>query len=181
DPEGFSLTAFRAALANRGGSSVKTILDQELDQPTDMDLMIGLPQQQAGHWTAALHNVGSFEARVTVAAITSNGQRLTTETTVPAHDFGQATFQSPANIVRVEVDPDKLYPQIDYTNDVAPRPVETAASLAEAMRLFGTQEYTKAETLIRQLLSAAPHMPEARVLLARALLTQKKIDEAERE
>ena len=181
DPEGFSLTAFRAAMASRGGSSVKTILDQELDQPTDMDLMIGLPRQQGSQWTAALRNVGSFDARVTVAAMTSNGQRLTTEATVPAHDFGQATFQSPANIVRVEIDPDKLYPQVDYTNDVAPRPVETAASLSEAMRLFGTQEYARAETLIRQLLSAEPHMQEARVLLARALLAQKKIDEAEHE
>ncbi len=181
DPEGFSLAGFRAALAGRGGSSVRAILDQELDQPTDMDLMVGLPQQKGSQWTAAVRNLGSFDVRVMVAAFTSSGQRLNVEASVPAHDFGQATFQSSANIVRVEIDPDKLYPQTDYTNDVAPRPVETAATLAEGMRLFGTQEYPKAETLIRQLLLAEPGMQEARVLLARALLAQKKNDEAERE
>jgi TolA-binding protein len=181
DAEGFSLARFRAALAGRGGSTLKTILDQELDQPTDMDLMVGLPQQQGGQWTAAVRNLGSFDVRVTVAATTSAGQRVTAEVTVPAHDFAQAIFQSPASLVRAEIDPDKLYPQIDYANDAAPRTVEVASSLAEAMRLFGTQEYAKAETLIRQLISAAPRLQEARVLLARALLAQKKTDEAERE
>src|SRR5256714_2694163 len=181
DSEGFSLARFRAALAGRGGSSLKTILDQELDQPTDMDLMVGLPQQHGSQWTAAVRNLGSLDARVNVTATTSAGQRISTDVTVPAHDFAQATFQSPSNLVRAEIDPEKLYPQIDYSNDAAPRTLEVAASLAEAMRLFGTQEYVKAEALIRQLLSAEPHMQEARVLLARALLAEKKTDEAERE
>jgi tetratricopeptide (TPR) repeat protein len=143
--------------------------------------MVGLPQQQGGQWTAALRNVGSFEVKIAVVATTNSGQRLTSEVTVPAHDFAQVAFQTPGPIARVEVDPNKLYPQIDYTNDVAPRPVEGASSLAEAMRLFGTQEYPKAEALARQLLTAEPRMQEARTLLARAQLAQNKIDEAERE
>jgi tetratricopeptide (TPR) repeat protein len=49
------------------------------------------------------------------------------------------------------------------------------------MRSFGTQEYAKAEGLARQLLAAAPNMQEARVLQARALLAQGKVEEAERE
>ena len=106
---------------------------------------------------------------------------MTTEATIPAQDFGQVSFQSAAPLTRVEIDPEKLYPQLDYTNDVAPRPVEANASIGEAMRLFGTQEYAKAEALTRQLLIAAPEMQEARVLFARALLAQNKIDEAERE
>ena len=179
--DGFSLARMRALLAERGGESLKTLLDQELDQPTDMDLMVGLPQQQAGQWTAALRNVGSFEARVTVAATTSSGQRLVTEATVPAHDFSQAKFQSTASLVRVEVDPDKLYPQLDYANDVAPRSVEIGSSLADVMRLLGGQEYVKAEALARQLLTISPRLQEARILLARVLLAQNKNDEAERE
>lgn len=181
ETDGLTLARLRATLNERGGAAVKTILDQELDQPTDMDLMVGLPKQQGGQWTAALRNVGSFAAKVTVAAMTNSGQRLTTEATIPAQDFGQVTFQSPAPITRIEVDPDKLYPQLDYTNDIAPRPVEITASLGEAMRLFGTQEYAKAEALTRQLVSAAPHMQEARVLFARAVLAQNKLEEAERE
>jgi tetratricopeptide (TPR) repeat protein len=181
DPDAFSLARVRATLGERGGPAFKTILDQELDQPTDMDLMVGLPQQQGGQWIAALRNVGSFEARVTVAATTGSGQRLLAETTIPAHDFGQVKFQSASNLVRVEVDPEKLYPQLDYTNDTAPRVAELAGSLSEVARLLGAQEYAKAETLARQLLIASPLMQEARILLARALLLQNKIDEAERE
>ena len=181
ETDGLTLARLRAALNDRGGAAVKAILDQELDQPTDMDLLIGVPRQEGGQWIAALRNVGSFPVKVTVAAVTSNGQRVTTEVTIPAQDFGQVSFQGAAPITRVEVDPEKLYPQLDYTNDVAPRPVETAASLGEAMRLFGTQEFAKAEALTRQLLTAAPDMQEARLLFARALLAQNKTDEAERE
>jgi len=181
DAEGFSLARFRAALSERGGATVKNILDQELDQSTDMDLLIGLPQQQGGQWTAALRNLGSFDAKVTVAGATSSGQRVTAEATVPAHDFAQVSFSSATPIARVEVDPEKLYPQLDYTNDVAPRPIEVSASLAEAMRLFGTQDYAKAEALTKQLMVVAPETQEVRVLFARALLAQNKIDEAERE
>jgi hypothetical protein len=54
---GLSLAALRTRLGEQGGSAFKTMLDQELDQPTDMNLMIGLPQQRAGEWVAALRNV----------------------------------------------------------------------------------------------------------------------------
>lgn len=181
ETDGLTLARLRGVLNDRGGATLKTILDQELDQPTEMDLLVGVPRQEGGQWVAALRNVGSFPVKVTVAAFTSNGQRVTTEVTIPAQDFGQVSFQSAAPITRVEVDPEKLYPQLDYTNDVAPRPVEASASLGEAMRLFGTQEHAKAEALTRQLLNGDPNMQEARVLLVRALLAQTKMDEAERE
>jgi tetratricopeptide (TPR) repeat protein len=100
---------------------------------------------------------------------------------VPPHDFGQATFNSPATVVKVEVDPEKYYPQLDYSNDVAPRAPEVAISLAEANRLYGTQEYAKSETLARQLLAASPGLQEARIVLGRALLAQNKNDDAEKE
>ena len=179
--EGFTLASLRAALSARGGATLKGILDSELDQATDMDLLIGLPQQESGKWTAALRNLGSFDAKVTVAGITSAGQKMTTEGIIPAHDFAQVSFSSPTAITRVEVDPEKLYPQLDYTNDVAPRQIEVSASLGEAMRLFGTQDYAKAESLTKQLVAIAPEMQEARVLFARALLAENKLDEAERE
>ncbi|HEX3084031.1 MAG TPA: hypothetical protein VHP99_05880 [Pyrinomonadaceae bacterium] len=141
--DGFNLAAVRAAFAARG-NALKTLLDQEFDQTTDLDLLAGLPVQQGGQWTAALRNLGSMEVTVNVAATTSSGQKVTTQATVPAHDFGQANFKAAASIVSVEVDPEKLYPQLDYANDVAPKVPEIAESLAEANRLFGTQEYAKA-------------------------------------
>jgi tetratricopeptide (TPR) repeat protein len=181
DEEGFNLTRARAVLAERGGPAVKGLLDQELDHPTDMDLMAGLPHQENGQWVAALRNLGSNEVTVSVAATTDSGQQVTVLATISAHDFAQAVFKTASRVVRVEVDPEKLYPQIDYENDIAPRPVEVAGSLAEATRLFGAQEYVKADALARSLLAAAPRMQDARILFARILLAENKTDEAERE
>jgi tetratricopeptide (TPR) repeat protein len=181
DPDGLTLAAARAAFSARGGNSLKGLLDQELDQITDMDLMAGLPVQQAGQWTAALRNLGSMDVTVNVAATTSGGQRLISQATVPGHDFGQAIFKNASNITSVEIDPEKFYPQLDYANDVAPRVPEVAASLAEANRLYGAQEYAKVEALARQMLSASPRAQEARIILGRALLAENKNEEAERE
>ncbi len=178
--DGLTLAAARAAF-NARGNALKTALDQELDQTTDLDLLAGLPVQQGGQWSAALRNLGSMEVTVNVAATTSTGQRIITQATVPGHDFGQASFKNAANIVSVEIDPEKLYPQLDYSNDVAPKVPEVAESLAEANRLFGAQEYAKAEALARQMLAASPRSQEARIVLGRTLLGANKNDEAERE
>lgn len=180
DADGFTLAAARAAFAARN-SSVKALLDQELDQTTDMDLMAGLPVQQGGEWSAALRNLGSMDVTVNVAATSNTGLRVTTQATIPAHDFGKAVFKNASNVVSVEVDPEKLYPQLDYANDVAPRIPEVAESLSEANRLYGAQEYAKAEALARQMLAASPRSQEARIVLGRALLAENKNDEAERE
>jgi len=181
DSEGLSLTRARAVFVERGGAAMKTLLDQQLDQSTDMDLMAGLPHMEGGQWTAALRNLGSTDVTVSVLATTDTGQQVIAQGTVPAHDFGQVTFKNASRIVRVEIDPEKFYPQTDYSNDAAPRSAELATSLAEATRLFGAQEYAKAEALTREMLSASPRMQEARIVLARALLAQNKTDEAERE
>ncbi len=181
DPEGLSLARVRSGFAERGGASMKTLLDQQLDQSTDTDLMAGLPHIEGGEWIAALRNLGSIEVTVNVKATTDTGQQFTAQATIPAHDFGQVTFKNASKIVRAEVDPEKFYPQTDYANDVAPRGLELASSLAEATRLFGAQEYAKAEALAREMLVGSPRMQEARIVFARALLAQNKTDEAERE
>ena len=179
--DGLSLARARAAFVERGGSSLKTVLDQELDQPTDMDLMAGLPQQQGGEWIAALRNLGAFDATVNVTATTNSGQSITAQAKVPAHDFGQVSFKNTPGIVRIEIDPEKFYPQLDYANDVAPKAPDVAVSLAEATRLYGAQEFAKAGALARQLLAASPKLQEGHVILGRALLAENKTDEAERE
>lgn len=181
DPEGMSLARARIIFAAKGPETLKALLDQELDQPTDMNLMAGLPRNESGQWLAALRNLGSIEATVNVAGAVAGGQTVVTSATIPAHDFGQAVFKTSAAVVRVEVDPEKFYPQLDYSDDVAPRAVDAGASLAEATRLFGAQEFAKSEKLARDLLTAFARMNEARIVLARSLLAQNRIDEAERE
>jgi hypothetical protein len=181
DAEGLSLARARGIFAEQGGAALKTVLDHELDQTTDMDLMAGLPHLEGGQWIAALRNLGSIEATVTISATTDNGQRVNAQGTIPAHDFAQIVFKNASRIVRAEVDPEKFYPQTDYANDAAPHSVEVATGLAEATRLFGAQEYAKAEALARELLASSPRLQEARIVLARTLLAESKVDDAERE
>lgn len=177
---GLSLNTLRTRLAEQGGAAFAAMLDQELDQPTDLNLMIGVPQQRAGEWVAALRNMGSFEATVNVTAVTDRGEQLKVETTVPAQNFGEAVFKTTAKIVRVEIDPDKLYPQLDYADDIIPRNRDVGDLTVEARRLLGVQDFAGTERAAREILAASPQVQEARILLARALLGQNKLDEAEK-
>ena len=177
---GMTLAGMRDALVARGGDSLKAVLDQQLDQLVDTDLMVGLPQQRGAEWVSALRNVGSIDVTVSVAATTDRGERILAEATIPAKNFAQAVFKTPAQIVRVEVDPDKLYPQLDYGNDVMPRAKDLSQALNEAQLQLGGQDFIKAEATARAMLVAAPRFQEAQIILGRALLGQNRIDEAEK-
>jgi len=177
---GINLAALRKALADRGGEKIKTLLDQQLDQVTDLDLMIGMPQQRGSEWASALRNLGSTDAVTTVRATTASGEQLAVDVTVPARNFSEAVFKTTAKIVRLEIDPDKLYPQLDYSNDSVPRARDLQEGLGEATRQFGAQDFVKAEAIAREILDQAPNMQEARIIRARALLSQNRIDEAEK-
>jgi hypothetical protein len=177
---GINLADLRKALGDRGGEKVKTILDQQLDQVTDMDLMIGMPQQRGAEWVAALRNLGSTDAATTARATITTGEQLSVEVIVPARNFSEARFKTSAKPVRLEIDPEKLYPQLDYANDSFPRARDLQEVLGEATRQFGSQDYVKAETIAREMLVQSPNMQEARTILGRALLGQGKTDEAEK-
>jgi tetratricopeptide (TPR) repeat protein len=82
--------------------------------------------------------------------------------------------------VRVEVDPDKLYPQVDYGNDMMPRGKELSQALNEASLQLGAQDFAKAEATARAMLAGAPRFQEGQIILARALLGQNKIEDAEK-
>lgn len=180
DPNGLNLQAVREALAARGGESLKALIDQQLDQVIDTDLLIGVPQQRGAEWVSALRNLGSIDVTVTVAATTDRGEQVTTEVTVPAKNFAEAVFKTPAKIVRVEVDPDKFYPQLDYGNDAVPRGKDLSQALNEATLQLGGQDYAKAEATARAMLATAPRFQEAQILLARAVLGQNRTDDAEK-
>ena len=177
--DGTTLTAVREALVARGGEALKALVDQQLDQVVDTDLMVGLPTQRGAEWVSALRNIGSIDVAVTVAATTDRGERVLAEATVPAKNFGEAVFKTASKIVRVEVDPDKLYPQLDYGNDAVPRSKDLPEALNETSLQLGAQDYAKAEATARAMLAAAPRFQDARFLLARALLGQNKVEEAE--
>lgn len=177
---GLTLPSVREALVVRGGESLKALLDQQLDQVVDTDLLIGLPTQRGADWVSALRNLGSIDVTVPVVATTDRGEQVRTEATVPAKNFGEAVFKTASKIVRVEVDPDKLYPQLDYGNDVVPRAKDLTQALNEAYLQLGASDFAKAEGTARAMLASAPRFQEAQIILARALLGQGKLDEAEK-
>jgi tetratricopeptide (TPR) repeat protein len=180
NPNGMTLASIRAALVQRGGEALKQLLDQQLDQVIDTDLLIGQPQARGSEWVSALRNLGSIDVTVTVAATTQRGETVLAEAMVPARNFGEAVFKTTTPIVRVEIDPEKLYPQTDYGNDTVPRVRDLPDALNEASLQLGAQDYVKAEAAAREMLVSAPRLQEARILVARALLGQNKLDEAEK-
>jgi len=180
NPNGVTLASFRAALSSKGGAAVQSLLDQQLDQVIDTDLMVGLPQQRGAEWVSALRNLGSLDVTVPVIATTDRGEVITSQVTIPAKNFSEVVFKTTARIVRVEVDPEKLYPQTSYGNDVVPHNKDLNDALNDAAAQLGAQEFAKAEVTARELLTAAPRLQEARILLARAMLGANKLDEAEK-
>ncbi len=159
----------------------KEVVDYMLDQVTDMNLQAGLPQAAGGEWKVALRNTGPIDVTVDVAARLENGETLSAPVTIKAKSFGEMNFRTPSRIVRVEIDPEKLYPQNDYSDDIAPREFTDSDLLLAVKREFDRQEFATAEKNARQVLAEFPRFDDVRVLLGRSLLAQNKISEADRE
>ena len=171
-----TLAEFRAA-----NSANKEFLDYMLDQITQTNLRVGLPQTAGAESKVALLNAGGVDVTVNVTAVLSNGERMTAPTTVRAKSFGDVVFKTANKINRVEVDPEKLYPQTDYSDDVAPREVTDSDLLLAVKRSFDKQEYAAAETTALAVLREVPRFDDVRVLLGRSLLAQGKNADAEKE
>ncbi len=162
-------------------SSNKDFLDYAFDQITDMDLLVGLPQVSGSETKAALRNTGSVDATVDIAATTANGEKLKTSVTIAKQSFGEAVFKTTNKIVRIEVDAEKLYPQLDYSDDVAPREFDESDLLLYTKKPFDKQDFANAEKNARLVLRDNPRFDDVRVLLARSLLAQNKNADAEKE
>jgi tetratricopeptide (TPR) repeat protein len=146
-----------------------------------MNLLIGLPQVVGADTKMALQNRGAIDAAVEVVATTDKGEKLNTTVTIPAKNFGEAVFKTSGKIVRAEVDAEKLYPQIDYSEDVAPREYDDSDLLLFVKRAFDKQDFAGAEKNARVVLRSFPRFDDARVLLARSLLASGRAAEAEKE
>lgn len=162
-------------------SAQKDFLDYSLDQITDMDLLIGLPQTVGGDTKMNLRNSGSIDAVVDVLATTASGEKLRASTTIPKQNFGEVIFKTTSKVVRVEVDADKLYPQLDYSNDVKPLEIDESDLLLFVKKPFDKQDYATAEKNARLVLRDNSRYDDVRVLLGRSLLAQNKTADAEKE
>lgn len=162
-------------------SSQSIFLDYELTQITDMNLLVGLPQVNGGETKVALRNTGSVEANISIVATTANNERIPTNVVLKPNSFGEVSFKTPNKITRIEIDSEKLYPQTDYTDDVAPRDFTDSDLLLIVKREFDKQAYAVAEKNARSVLNEVPRFDDVRILLARSLLAQNKTAEAEKE
>lgn len=179
--EGLTLPQLRESLISVGGERVRTVLNYGLDAPTDTDLLVGLPQPRGAETVATLRNTGSFPVAVNLAATTDKGEKLNATANIAEKNFGEVSFKTTAKITRIEIDPDKFYPQIDYANDFAPREITENDWSAAIAILFNQQKYAEAETKARKILALQPRFDDARVWLGRALLEQNRLEEAEKE
>ena len=171
-----NLTELRQALSEQ-----KPLVDFFLDQVTDTNLLAGKPVAAGGETKVALRNTGSTDVTVDVSATTQSGEKLVAPATIKATSYGEVAFRTNATIVRVEIDADKLYPQIDYSDDIAPRDTTDSDPLLAAKRLFDQQKFADAEMTARTLLRDVPRFDDLRILLARSMLAQNKNADSERE
>lgn len=171
-----NLAELRAAF-----SPQKDIVDYLFDQVTDMNLLAGLPQLVGGDTQVSLRNTGSIDATVDVVATTASGEKIVAPTSIKATSFGEVAFKTSQKIVRVEIDAEKVYPQIDYSDDIAPRDSNESDPLLAVKRLFDKQDFAGAESTARLTLRDRPRFDDVRIFLARSLLAQNKTVEAERE
>ena len=159
-------------------SAQKDLVDYLFDQVTDMNLLIGLPQVAGAETKVALRNSGAIDATVGIEALTATGEKLKADTTIRATNYGEVTFKTAAKITRVEIDPDKFYPQIEYSDDVAPKESSDSDLLLAVKRSFDKQDYAAAESTARSVLRRYPRYDDVRILLARSLLAEGRANDA---
>lgn len=171
-----NLNELRAAF-----STQNDFLNYAFGQVTDTNLLVGLPQQNGAETKIALRNNGTIDVTVNILATTASGEKLTAQVTIPAKSFGEVNFKTANKIVRTEIDSDKFYPQIDYSDDVAPREFTESDPLLALKRAFDKQDFPSAEKTAATILKTMPRFDDARIFLARSLLAQGKAAEAEKE
>lgn len=159
----------------------REMLEYFFDKQTDVNLLAGLPRVEGGETKVALRNTGSIPVEVGVVAVFENGQPMRAEASIRPASFGEAVFKTTSKAVRVEIDADKVYPQTDYSDDVAPRESTDNDPILAAKRPFDRQQFAEAEKTASTLLRSTPYVDELRVMLARSLLAQNKQEAAKRE
>ncbi len=169
-------------LMNGGGDRkiIDEIFTNGIDTVVLPDFAIGQPQQGASGVESTIANFGTGDATVDVLAVTEQGEKLARTVTVKASEYGSVTFPAGTRIASIEVDPEKLFLQADYANDVYPRRPSEAEAFGQANLAYSKNDFATAEARARDALGINPHAPTLQALLGRAVLAQKKLDEADK-
>ncbi len=157
---------------------VDEIFTNWIDTVVLPNFAIGQPQKAATGIESTVANFGTGDMTIEVLATTDKGQKLRQAITVKASEYGTVTFPASSNIVIIETDPDKLYLQSDYSDDLYPRKSSESESFGQANIAFSKNDFPTAEAKAREALKANPDAPTLQALLGRALFAQNKRDEA---
>src|SRR5215468_11750833 len=142
------------------------------------DFAIGQPQNTANGVESTVANFGSGDFTIEVVATNEKGEKISRTVTVKASEYGSVNFPAGVDVKTVEVDPDKICLQSDYSNDVFPRRPSQSEAFGQANLAFSKNDFATAEAKAREGLVATSNAPTLQALLGRALLAQKKNDEA---
>ncbi len=142
------------------------------------DFAIGQPQSGGGGLESTIANFGTGDITIDILATTDKGEKIRRSVTVKSSEYGTVTFPAGTNIASIEADPERLFIQADYTNDIYPRKASDSESFGLANMALSRNDFTAAETKAREALKTNPIAPTLHALLGRALLGQKKYDEA---
>jgi hypothetical protein len=168
------------ATAQPEREAMQSVFAQWVETVVLPDFAVGQPQPAAGGLESAVVNFGDGEFTVDVIATTESGEKISRTVALKGGEYGSLTFPAGTKLARIEVDPEKIYIQKDYNNDVYPRPAAAGSLYGQASLAFGKGEFAAAEAKAREALAAEPNTPTLQSLLGRALLAQKKNDEAAR-
>ncbi|MGE0129613.1 MAG: hypothetical protein AB7U82_16160 [Blastocatellales bacterium] len=157
---------------------VSELFNNWIDTVALPDFAIGQPQNTANGVESTVTNFGTGDFTVEIVATTGKGEKIPKTATVKASEYGSVNFPAGVIIKTVEVDPDKIYLQSDYLNDVFPRRPSQSEAFGQANLAFSKNDFVTAEAKAREGLAAAANTPTLQALLGRALLAQKKNDEA---
>ncbi len=171
---------FKANLVAAGADRkvVNEIFMNWIDTVSLPDFAIGQPQNTAGGLESTLANFGSGDFTVDVIATKQNGEKLKQTVTVKAGEYSSVSFPAGTALKSIEADPEKLYLQGDYTNDEFPRIASQSEAFGQANFAFSKNDFATAEAKAREGLKETPTALTLQALLGRALLAQKKNEEA---
>jgi hypothetical protein len=179
---------FKENLVSAGADRklVNELFNNWIETVTLPDFAIGQPQNTANGVESTIANFGSRErddlpGDFTVEVVaTTGGEKIQKTVTVKAGEYGSVNFPAGVDIKTIEIDPDKNYLQSDYSNDVFPRRSSQSEAFGQANLAFSKNDFATAEAKAREGLAASSNAPTLQALLGRALLAQKKNDEAEK-
>lgn len=173
-----SVKADATALAGAQAATIQEVFSQWIESVVVPDFAIGQPQAGANGLESTLVNFGSGDITVDILATTESGEKINRTAFVKGGEYGAVAFPAGTKIARIEVDPDKLFPQKDYANDVFPRRASPNEAYGQASLAFTKKDYTTAEAKLKEALTADPNSPILQSLFGRVMLAANKTDEA---